>query len=239
MAIDLSGSRRARSTRRSRTSSTSSTNDTPARRLARRVLQGPVGRGRGRDPGGRGRRGDRRRPYDEGVSARPGARFGPMAIRAAHVTSGSPWSWSIQTEVAPFDVLTVVDAGDAPVVPGRPERSLRVIHEKVRRVARARSRSCWAATTRSRTSAAPSRSATRLDRRRALRRARRHGCRPVGVADRPRAADAPADRGWVAGPNFVQVGLAVLAGPRDVRLDAGAGLPLAHASRWRSAASRP
>jgi agmatinase len=31
----------------------------------------------------------------------------------------------------------VVDAGDAPIVPGRPGRSLRVIHEKVRRVARA------------------------------------------------------------------------------------------------------
>src|ERR1700752_3214895 len=63
-------------------------------------------------------------PYDEGVSSRPGARFGPMAIRGAHVTSGSPWSWSIQTGVRPFDLLTVVDAGDAPVVPGRPERSL-------------------------------------------------------------------------------------------------------------------
>ena len=29
-------------------------------------------------------------PYDEGTSARPGARFGPMAIRTAHVTAGSP-----------------------------------------------------------------------------------------------------------------------------------------------------
>jgi agmatinase len=75
-------------------------------------------------------------PYDEGTSSRPGARFGPKAIRAAHFTTGRD-AWSIQTEVSPFDVLRVVDAGDAPVVPGRPERSLRVIHEKVRRVARA------------------------------------------------------------------------------------------------------
>jgi agmatinase len=59
-----------------------------------------------------------------------------MAIRGAHVTTG-PDAWSIQSDVRPFDVLTVVDAGDAPVVPGRPERGLRVIHEKVRRVARA------------------------------------------------------------------------------------------------------
>ena len=54
-------------------------------------------------------------PYDEGVSARPGARFGPMAIRSTHSTTGSPWSWSLQTEVAPFDVLTVVDAGEGQV----------------------------------------------------------------------------------------------------------------------------
>ena len=75
-------------------------------------------------------------PYDEGVSSRPGARFGPMAIRGAHVTTGAHGPGRSRPR-RPFDVLTVVDAGDAPVVPGRPERSLRVIHEKVRRVARA------------------------------------------------------------------------------------------------------
>ena len=75
-------------------------------------------------------------PYDEGTSSRPGARFGPKAIRAAHFTTGRD-AWSIQASVRPFEILTVVDAGDAPIVPGRPGRSLRVIHEKVRRVARA------------------------------------------------------------------------------------------------------
>ena len=44
-------------------------------------------------------------------------------------------AWSLQLDVAPYDVLTVVDAGDAPVVPARFERALRVIHEKVFRVA--------------------------------------------------------------------------------------------------------
>jgi hypothetical protein len=31
-------------------------------------------------------------PYDEGTSSRPGARFGPKAIRAAHVTTGA-YAW--------------------------------------------------------------------------------------------------------------------------------------------------
>jgi agmatinase len=151
-------------------------------------------------------------PYDEGVSARPGARFGPMAIRAAHVTSGSPWAWSIQTEVAPFDVLTVVDAGDAPVVPGRPERSLRVIHEKVRRVARAGAVPIVLGGDHSVTY--PSAAAV----------ARVHDPASIGIVHFDAHADTAADQwgslighgqpmrrlieeGWVAGPNFVQVGL--------------------------------
>ena len=151
-------------------------------------------------------------PYDEGVSARPGARFGPMAIRAAHVTSGSPWSWSIQTEVAPFDVLTVVDAGDAPGVPGRPERSLRVIPEKVRRVARAGAIPIVLGGDHSVTY--PSAAAI----------ARVHDPASIGIVHFDAHADAAADQwgslighgqpmrrlieeGWVAGPNFVQVGL--------------------------------
>jgi agmatinase len=151
-------------------------------------------------------------PYDEGVSARPGARFGPMAIRAAHTTSGSPWSWSIQSEVAPFDVLTVVDAGDAPVVPGRPERSLRVIHEKVRRVARAGAIPIVLGGDHSVTY--PSAAAV----------ARVHDPASIGIVHFDAHADTAADQwgslighgqpmrrlleeGWVAGPNFVQVGL--------------------------------
>jgi agmatinase len=74
-------------------------------------------------------------PFDEGVSARPGARFGPRAIRMAPTVWSSETAWSLQLDVAPYDVLTVVDAGDAPIVPARFERALRVIHEKVFRVA--------------------------------------------------------------------------------------------------------
>src|SRR5262245_13738411 len=69
-------------------------------------------------------------PTDDGTSGRPGARFGPRAIRSAPTTWGSD-AWSIQLEVEPYRNLTVVDAGDAPVVASRHARALRVIHEKV------------------------------------------------------------------------------------------------------------
>ncbi len=74
-------------------------------------------------------------PLDDGTSARPGARFGPRAIRQAPYHWGTDIAWSIQLDVEPFAVLKVVDAGDAPVVPSRLARGLRVIHEKVWRVA--------------------------------------------------------------------------------------------------------
>ena len=176
-------------------------------------------------------------PYDEGVSSRPAPGSGRWRSARAHVTSGSPWSWSIQTEVEPFDVLTVVDAGDAPVVPGRPERSLRVIHEKVRRVARAGAIPIVLGGDHSVTY--PSAAAV----------ARVHdpasvgivhfdahadtACRPVGVADRPRAADAPADRGGVGrrAPTSSRSGSAATG--RTARRSTGCGsrVPLAHAGR--------
>jgi agmatinase len=73
-------------------------------------------------------------PIDDGTSNRPGARFGPRAIRAATYHSGD--LWSIQLETSVLDRIRAVDAGDAPVVPSRLTRGLRVIHEKVWRVAR-------------------------------------------------------------------------------------------------------
>jgi agmatinase len=68
-------------------------------------------------------------PYDEGTSHRPGARFGPNAIRAATYHAGSVNS--LQLDIQPFDWLACADAGDAPVVPGNPERAHEVIRRKV------------------------------------------------------------------------------------------------------------
>jgi len=72
-------------------------------------------------------------PYDDMVSHRPGTRFGPRAIREAQYTSGS--MHSLQLGVRPFEELTVVDAGDANVVPALPTRGHAMIFRKVREVA--------------------------------------------------------------------------------------------------------
>jgi agmatinase len=72
-------------------------------------------------------------PFDDAVSHRPGARFGPRAIREAQYTTGS--IHSLQLDVDPFDILTVVDAGDANIVPSNIERAHAMIYRKIREVA--------------------------------------------------------------------------------------------------------
>jgi agmatinase len=74
-------------------------------------------------------------PFDDGVSHRPGARFGPRAIREANYATGSLHSLQHPEELRPLDVLTVVDAGDANVVPAYLERGHAMIYRKVREVA--------------------------------------------------------------------------------------------------------
>jgi len=143
-------------------------------------------------------------PLDEGVSSRPGARFGPRAIR--------DYAWSIQLDTEPYANLKVVDAGDAPIVPSRFERGLRVIHEKVFRVAECGPIPIVLGGDHSITY--PSAAAV----------ARHVWPRKVGIVHFDAHADTGADQwgnlyghgepmrrlieeGWVAGPNFVQVGL--------------------------------
>jgi len=74
-------------------------------------------------------------PFDDGVSHRPGARFGPRAIRAATYHTGS--LNSLQLGIEPFEWLDVVDAGDAPIVPANLDRGHAVIRRKVLEVAQA------------------------------------------------------------------------------------------------------
>jgi agmatinase len=54
-------------------------------------------------------------PFDNGTSYRPGARFGPMAVRQAsrHLRPGH----HIELDTSPFTAIQVVDAGDVPVTP--------------------------------------------------------------------------------------------------------------------------
>jgi agmatinase len=150
-------------------------------------------------------------PFDEGTSSRPGARFGPRAIRMAPTAWGTD-AWSIQLLTEPYAKLRVVDAGDAPVVPTRFERALRVIHEKVYRVASAGPIPIVLGGDHSITY--PSAAGV----------ARHVWPRTVGVIHFDAHADTGADQwgnlhahgqpmrrlleeGWVAGKNFVQIGL--------------------------------
>nr|MBA3717829.1 agmatinase [Actinomycetota bacterium] len=55
-------------------------------------------------------------PTDDLTSDRPGARFGPRAIRAA----SCPWGPHLEAKVDASKVLRMVDFGDAPVIPSDP-----------------------------------------------------------------------------------------------------------------------
>src|SRR5919202_6560191 len=66
-------------------------------------------------------------PTDDLVSDRPGARFGPRAIRAASAPPGP----HLEAGVDAFAELRVVDFGDAPVLPADPARSHAAIEATV------------------------------------------------------------------------------------------------------------
>jgi agmatinase len=68
-------------------------------------------------------------PWDGGASFRPGARFGPEAIRSA---SGMIRTYHADQGVQVFGELSTIDYGDAPTVPGYIEDTLGRIEEFVR-----------------------------------------------------------------------------------------------------------
>ena len=65
-------------------------------------------------------------PWDGGASFRPGARFGPEAIRSA---SGMIRTYNVDQGVQVFGRLSTVDYGDSPTVPGYIEDTLERIEE--------------------------------------------------------------------------------------------------------------
>ncbi len=73
-------------------------------------------------------------PFDDAVSRRPGARFGPRAIRQATFGEGAH---SLQLDIEPWLYLDVVDVGDANIAPSWLERSHAMIYRKVMEVASA------------------------------------------------------------------------------------------------------
>jgi agmatinase len=67
-------------------------------------------------------------PFDTGVTFRTGGRFGPNSVRAASVLL-RPYNPNL--DVKPFDVLSCVDYGDVPIVPGFIEPSYEAIERTV------------------------------------------------------------------------------------------------------------
>jgi agmatinase len=77
-------------------------------------------------------------PFDEGVSNRPGARFGPRAIRQAdNLAIAPPARPSLALGVDPFSDLRIVDYGDAECLPAALEQSHREIKARVTEILRA------------------------------------------------------------------------------------------------------
>ena len=73
-------------------------------------------------------------PFDMGTTIRPGTRFGPRAIRqAAGYVGGSPVEpmYHVSMGVSPFQVLKVVDFGDANCSPHSIEQAHEAINKKV------------------------------------------------------------------------------------------------------------
>jgi agmatinase len=69
-------------------------------------------------------------PTDDLVSDRPGTRFGPRAIRGASCPHGP----HLEAGIDAMDILTVVDFGDAPVLPADAERTHAAIEATVGQV---------------------------------------------------------------------------------------------------------
>jgi Arginase/agmatinase/formimionoglutamate hydrolase, arginase family len=73
-------------------------------------------------------------PWDGGTSFRPGARFGPEAIRSA---SGMIRTYNPVQRVQVFGALSTIDFGDAPTAPGYFEESLKRMERFVTPIAEA------------------------------------------------------------------------------------------------------
>jgi agmatinase len=74
-------------------------------------------------------------PFDGGATHRPGARFGPQAIRATDYLSHNGSRPHLALHVDPLRELAVTDAGDVEMPPGEIERSLDALRQAVGTVA--------------------------------------------------------------------------------------------------------
>ncbi len=173
-------------------------------------------------------------PMDINTTWRPGARFGPRAVRAS---AYDPGTYHLDLGLDIFEWLDVVDAGDAYCPHGQSARSHRNIEAKVTDVLRADAFPVIIGGDHSITypAATAGRPQVRLGQGRpaALRRARRHRRQHRGAPALARHPDAPADRvGRDPRPQLRPGGSArLLAAAGGLRLDARAGDDLASDAR--------
>jgi len=73
-------------------------------------------------------------PFDLGTTNRPGARFGPEAVRSASLFLTSAGGGHPEFRVAPTSDLRIVDMGDLAIANGYMERSVEIIEEQVDRI---------------------------------------------------------------------------------------------------------
>jgi agmatinase len=76
-------------------------------------------------------------PFDGGTSHRPGARFGPQAIRFTDYLAHDGMRPHLALGVDPLTALRVVDVGDVQMLPGEIDKSLGRLEQAVTAVARA------------------------------------------------------------------------------------------------------
>ncbi|MGH3077625.1 MAG: agmatinase [Gaiellaceae bacterium] len=76
-------------------------------------------------------------PFDTATTNRPGARFGPEAVRAASIAL-RPYNPAQDAQV--FGALSVADLGDVPVTPGNAERTVGQIASALEPIVRAGAR---------------------------------------------------------------------------------------------------
>ena len=76
-------------------------------------------------------------PFDTGTTNRPGARFGPEAVRSASIAL-RPYNAAQDVQV--FGSLSVADLGDVAVTPGNAERTTAQIAERLEPIVRAGTR---------------------------------------------------------------------------------------------------
>lgn len=74
-------------------------------------------------------------PFDWGTTYRPGARFGPGAIRSGDYLGADGERPHLPTGIDPFRELSIVDIGDFDLVPGYIEESITRIRAGISRIA--------------------------------------------------------------------------------------------------------